>query len=95
MGVDGASNHKRRSDENHCQGFPGAGRRKGQPQEVADACEARLTNVLAVCSAAETEGERIVDIAVMREQTQQHFEKLSSKGFRTLGFAYKIWELPH
>jgi P-type Mg2+ transporter len=48
-----------------------------------------LANVLAVCSAAETEGERIVDIAVVRDQIQQHFEKLSSKGFRTLGLAYR------
>src|SRR6266498_2539330 len=48
-----------------------------------------LANVLAVCSAAETEGERIVDIAVVRDRIQQHFEELSSKGFRTLGLAYK------
>jgi len=48
-----------------------------------------LANVLAVCSAAETEGERIVDIAVVRDRIQQHFEELSSRGFRTLGLAYK------
>ncbi len=48
-----------------------------------------LANVLAVCSVAETEGERIVDIAVVRDRIQQHFEELSSKGFRTLGLAYK------
>jgi P-type Mg2+ transporter len=48
-----------------------------------------LANVLAVCSAAETEGERIVDIAVVRDRIQQHFAELSSKGFRTLGLAYK------
>ena len=48
-----------------------------------------LANVLAVCSTAETEGEIIVDIAVVRDRIQQHFEHLSSKGFRTLGVAYK------
>jgi P-type Mg2+ transporter len=48
-----------------------------------------LANVLAVCSTAETEGEIIVDIAVVRDRIQQHFEELSSKGFRTLGVAYK------
>jgi Mg2+-importing ATPase len=48
-----------------------------------------LQNVLAVCSAAETERERIVDIAVVRDRIQQRFEEFSSKGFRTLGVAYK------
>lgn len=48
-----------------------------------------LPNVLAVCSAAETEEGSIVDIAVVRERIQQHFEDFSNKGFRTLGVAYK------
>ncbi|HEY7319950.1 MAG TPA: magnesium-translocating P-type ATPase [Candidatus Binatia bacterium] len=48
-----------------------------------------LANVLAVCSTAETDGQIIVDIAVMRDRIQQHFEELSSKGLRTLGVAYK------
>jgi len=48
-----------------------------------------LENVLAVCSAAETGAGTLVDIAVVRDQIQQHFEEFSSKGFRTLGVAYK------
>jgi Mg2+-importing ATPase len=48
-----------------------------------------LANVLAVCSTAEIKGGRIVDIAAVRERIQQHFEELSSKGFRILGVAYK------
>ena len=48
-----------------------------------------LANVLAVCSSAEIEGDRIVDIATVRDRIQQHFEEFSSKGFRTLGVAYK------
>src|SRR5437867_6696083 len=48
-----------------------------------------LANVLAVCSASETEGEIIVDIAAVRDRIRQHFEELSGKGFRTLGGAYK------
>jgi P-type Mg2+ transporter len=48
-----------------------------------------LPNVLAVCSSAETIDGTIVDIAAVREQIQQRFEKFSSKGFRTLGVAYK------
>src|SRR2546425_1691218 len=48
-----------------------------------------LANVLAVCSASETEGEIIVDIAAVRDRIRQHFEELSGKGFRTLGVAYK------
>src|SRR5207344_3301055 len=48
-----------------------------------------LSNVLAVCAAAETAGGTIVDIAAVRDQIQQHFEEFSNKGFRTLGVAYK------
>ncbi len=48
-----------------------------------------LPNVLAVCSSAETLDEMIVDIAAVREQIQQYFQEFSSKGFRTLGVAYK------
>ena len=48
-----------------------------------------LQNVLAVCSAAETGAGTLVDIAVVRDRIQQHFEEFSSKGFRTLGVAYK------
>lgn len=48
-----------------------------------------LPNVLAVCSAAETEGGISVDIATVRDRIQQHLEEFSHKGFRTLGVAYK------
>ena len=48
-----------------------------------------LANVLAVCSAAETEGEKVVDIAAVQDRIQQRLEALSKKGFRTLGVAYK------
>jgi Mg2+-importing ATPase len=48
-----------------------------------------LQNVLAVCSTAETGAGPLVDIAVERDRIQQHFEEFSSKGFRTLGVAYK------
>jgi Mg2+-importing ATPase len=48
-----------------------------------------LHDVLAVCSSAETAGGTIVDIAAATDRIQQHFAELSSKGFRTLGVAYK------
>ncbi len=48
-----------------------------------------LPNVLAACSTAETAGGIIADIATVRERIQQHFEEYSSKGFRTLGIAYR------
>jgi Mg2+-importing ATPase len=48
-----------------------------------------LQNVLAVCSAAETGAGTLVDIAVVLDRIQQHFEEFSRKGFRTLGVAYK------
>jgi Mg2+-importing ATPase len=48
-----------------------------------------LMNVLAVCSSAETEEGKIIEIAAMRNRIQQHFEEFSSKGLRTLGVACK------
>jgi Mg2+-importing ATPase len=48
-----------------------------------------LSNVLAVCSSAEIVEGRIVDIATVKDQVQQHFEEFSRKGFRTLGVAYR------
>jgi Mg2+-importing ATPase len=48
-----------------------------------------LMNVLAVCSSAETSGERIVDIATVHAQIQEHFEEYSNRGYRMLGVAYR------
>jgi Mg2+-importing ATPase len=48
-----------------------------------------LTNVLSVCSSAQTSDGKIVDIASVKEQIQQAYEKQSSMGFRILGVAYR------
>jgi Mg2+-importing ATPase len=48
-----------------------------------------LMNVLAVCSTAETESGKIVEIDAVRDRIRQHFEEFSSKGLRTLGVACK------
>jgi Mg2+-importing ATPase len=48
-----------------------------------------MQNVLDVCSSAETKEGTIVDIATVRDRIRQHLEEFSSKGFRTLGVAYK------
>ncbi len=48
-----------------------------------------LTNVLSVCSSAQTSDEKIVDIETVKEQIQQAFEKQSSMGLRILGVAYR------
>jgi len=48
-----------------------------------------LQNVLDACSKAETGLGTVVDIALVREQIQQHFEEFCAKGLRTLGIAYK------
>ena len=48
-----------------------------------------LVNVLAVCTTVETSDGTIADIATVRDKIQKHFEEFSSKGFRTLGVAYK------
>ena len=48
-----------------------------------------LSNILDVCSSAETKEGSIVEIASMQNQIQKHFEAFSNQGFRTLGIAYK------
>ncbi|MCX6236664.1 MAG: HAD-IC family P-type ATPase, partial [Bacteroidia bacterium] len=48
-----------------------------------------LTNILDVCSSAETKDGTIVDIATIQNQIQKNFEEFSNQGFRTLGLAYK------
>ncbi|MCX6333762.1 MAG: magnesium-translocating P-type ATPase, partial [Bacteroidia bacterium] len=48
-----------------------------------------LQNILEVCSSAETEDGDVVDIAKFLNRIQKHFEEFSSKGFRTLGVAFK------
>jgi P-type Mg2+ transporter len=48
-----------------------------------------LSNILEVCSSAESEDGKIVEIAQLHDQIQKHFEEFSNNGFRTLGIAYK------
>ncbi len=48
-----------------------------------------LSNVLAVCSSAEAPNGTVTEIAPVQQQIQHHFDELSSKGFRTLGMAYR------
>ena len=48
-----------------------------------------LSNVLAVCSGAEMPDGRVIDMAPVQEKINHQFKDLSSKGFRTLGLAYK------
>lgn len=48
-----------------------------------------LTNILDVCSFAETGDGKIVKFITVKEQIQKHYAELSNKGFRTLGIAYK------
>jgi P-type Mg2+ transporter len=48
-----------------------------------------LQNVLDICSTVETKDGIIVDKVTAMDRIQKHFEEFSSKGFRTLGVAYK------
>ncbi|MGC1389540.1 MAG: magnesium-translocating P-type ATPase [Bacteroidales bacterium] len=48
-----------------------------------------LTNILEVCSSAETKEGNIVDLGSVKDKIQKHFEEFSNNGFRTLGIAYK------
>lgn len=46
-------------------------------------------NVFEICSLAEVEPGKIVEISEVRAQIEQKFEELSKQGLRTLGVAYK------
>ncbi len=48
-----------------------------------------LSNVLDVCSHAELEPGKIVEISKVSEQIEQKFKEFSKKEFRTLGVAYR------
>jgi Mg2+-importing ATPase len=48
-----------------------------------------LQNVLEICSLVETKDGNVVDIATSLDRIRKHFENFSSKGFRTLGVAYR------
>ena len=48
-----------------------------------------LQNVLDICSSVETKDGNVVDKVTVLDRIQKHFEEFSSKGFRTLGVAYK------
>jgi Mg2+-importing ATPase len=48
-----------------------------------------LSNVLAVCTTAETAGGEIVELEKAREEILQHFAEFSQQGLRTLGVAYR------
>ena len=48
-----------------------------------------LSNVLEVCSSAETGEGNTVEIGSVKDRVQKDFEEFSNQGFRTLGIAYK------
>ena len=48
-----------------------------------------LANILEVCSSAEVKENYFVDLALVKDQIQKHFEEFSNLGFRTLGIACK------
>ena len=48
-----------------------------------------LSNILEVCSSVENKDGKVVEIASMQNQIQEHFLSFSNDGFRTLGIAYK------
>jgi len=51
-----------------------------------------LKNILEVCTKAEIEDEKVVDIEKMSDAIEKQFEQSSGMGYRTLGVAYKIIE---
>lgn len=48
-----------------------------------------LTNILGICTKAEIEDGKVVDIKEVSESIEKQYEDFSGKGYRTLGVAYK------
>ncbi len=48
-----------------------------------------VENMLSVCSSAEISGGSVVDMETVRGRVKDRFKDLSSKGYRTLGVAYR------
>ena len=48
-----------------------------------------LSNILSICTLAEIEEGKVVDIKEVSDSIEKEFEAFSGKGFRTLGVAYK------
>ncbi len=48
-----------------------------------------LSNILDVCTTAETDSGTIVALGTVREQIQKQFEGFSAQGFRVVGLAYR------
>ncbi|WP_410507082.1 magnesium-translocating P-type ATPase [Methanosarcina hadiensis] len=48
-----------------------------------------LSSILEICSLAEIEPGKSVEISGLKERIEQQFEEFSEKGFRTLGVAYR------
>jgi Mg2+-importing ATPase len=48
-----------------------------------------LSNILEVCSKAETATGTVVELSALQTQIQAQFEELSAKGFRVIGVAYR------
>lgn len=48
-----------------------------------------LSNILEICSLAEVEPGKSVEISELKGRIEQQFEEFSEKGFRTLGVAYR------
>jgi Mg2+-importing ATPase len=48
-----------------------------------------LSNILEICTTAETDAGAVVEIAVLQAQIQKQFEEFSAQGFRVVGVAYR------
>ncbi|MDR3553065.1 MAG: magnesium-translocating P-type ATPase [Clostridia bacterium] len=64
----------------------------GGPQTHIMITKGAVKNILAICSKAEVEDGKTVDIREMSESIEKQYEEYSAKGYRTLGVAYKSIE---
>lgn len=65
-----------------------AGESNGQETHIM-VTKGALKNVLKICTRAEIEDGKIVDINEVSQSIENQYEELSGKGYRTLGIAYK------
>lgn len=61
----------------------------GVPQTHIMITKGALTNILGICTKAEMEDGKVVDIKEVSDSIEKQYEDYSGKGYRTLGVAYK------
>lgn len=64
-------------------------KKPGEPPTHIMITKGALTNILGICTKAEIEDGKVVDIKELSASIEKQYEDYSEKGYRTLGVAYK------